>query len=295
MSDMLIQAEALAELLGNPDIVVVDCRFDLLKPSAGRLAWEAGHIPGAYYADLDRDLAAPRSATSGRHPLPDPESFAALLGSWGVTPATRVIAYDASGGAVAARLWWLLRWVGHRQVSLLDGGYPDWQAAKLPEEQQSPPLRAGRYPVRPGAMPVVSAAEVEAGLAAGSLVLLDARDARRFRGEVEPIDVRAGHIPGAINRPFQANLDALNHFRSPADLEESFGLLPLNADQPFASMCGSGVTACHNLFALELAGIAPGVIAQPALYVGSWSEWIQSAQRPVATMTASTSRTAGNA
>jgi thiosulfate/3-mercaptopyruvate sulfurtransferase len=132
-------------------------------------------------------------------------------------------------------------------------------------------------------------------LAAGSLVLLDARDARRFRGEVEPIDVRAGHIPGAINRPFQANLDALNHFRSPADLEESFGLLPLSADQPLASMCGSGVTACHNLFALELAGIAPGIIAQPALYVGSWSEWIQSAQRPVAAMVANPSQIAGNA
>jgi thiosulfate/3-mercaptopyruvate sulfurtransferase len=279
---LLIQVDELAELLGSPDIVLVDCRFDLLKPAAGRIAWEAGHIPGAYYADLDRDLAGPRTADSGRHPLPDPEAFATLLGSWGLTPSCRVVIYDASGGAVAARLWWLLRWVGHKQIALLDGGYPDWQAAKLPEETASPPLRAGRYPVRPDSMPVLSTVQVQEGLQSGGLVLLDARDARRFRGEIEPIDVRAGHIPGTINRPFQTNLDALGHFRSPADLEESFGLLPLNADQPLACMCGSGVTACHNLFALELAGVAPGILAQPSLYVGSWSEWIQSADRPIA-------------
>jgi len=281
-SQLLIQVDELAELLGRSDIVVVDCRFDLLNPAAGRRAWESGHIPGAYYADLDRDLAAPRTAASGRHPLPDPEAFAALLGSWGLTPASRVVVYDASGGAVAARLWWLLRWAGHKQVALLDGGFPDWQAAKLPEETASPPLRAGRYPVRPGSLPVLATQEVQQGLQSGELVLLDARDVRRFRGEVEPIDVKAGHIPGTINRPFQSNLDALGHFRSPADLEESFGLLPLKADQPLACMCGSGVTACHNLFALELAGVAPGILEQPALYVGSWSEWIQSSERPIA-------------
>ena len=170
MNDMLMQIDELAELLGHPELVIVDCRFDLLNPDAGRLAWEANHIPGAYYADLDRDLAGPRTSGSGRHPLPDPEAFAALLGSWGVTPASRVVAYDASGGAVAARLWWLLRWIGHEQVALLDGGYPDWQAAKLPEARTHAPLRAGRYPVTPGRMPVLTTEQVCEGLRSDRLV-----------------------------------------------------------------------------------------------------------------------------
>jgi thiosulfate/3-mercaptopyruvate sulfurtransferase len=291
MNEMLMQPDKLSDLLGRPELVIVDCRFDLLKPAAGRLAWEAGHIPGAYYADLDRDLAGPRTSQSGRHPLPDPEAFANLLGSWGVTPASLVVAYDASGGAIAARLWWLLRWVGHERVALLDGGYQDWQAAKLPDARTHPHLHAGRYPVKPGSMPVLSTDQVQEGLRSGTLLLVDARDAQRFSGAAEPIDFRAGHIPGAINRPFQTNLDALGHFRAPSDLEDSFSLLPLNADQHLACMCGSGVTACHNLFALELAGVAPGALERPSLYAGSWSEWIQSPDRPIAASESSESST----
>jgi thiosulfate/3-mercaptopyruvate sulfurtransferase len=260
---------------------VVDCRFNLRKPEAGRQAWELSHIPGAFYADLDQDLAAPKSAGSGRHPLPDAEQFAALLGSWGVTLDTHVVVYDASGGAIAARLWWLLRWVGHEQVSLLDGGYPAWQRQKLPVSADQPALGPGNYPVQPGRMPVVQTADVELGLAEGTLALLDARDADRFAGKVEPIDKLAGHIPGARNRPFQINLDALGRFRGVADLQESFSDVLSDTDRRLASMCGSGVTACQNLFAMGLAGVDFTEAAAPALYVGSWSEWIRSSDRPV--------------
>ncbi len=275
-------ASRLADQSGRDDLVVIDCRFDLLKPAAGRLAYDEGHIPGARYADLDRDLAGPVTVQSGRHPLPDPEQFAALLGSWGVQPESRVVAYDASGGAVAARLWWLLRWVGHRNVALLDGGFQAWADEKLPLEQTEPAPRWGRYPVKPGSMPTVSTADVAAGLEAGSLAVIDARDRRRFNGEAEPIDTRAGHIPGTLNRPFQSNLDAIGNFRASADLLESFALLGIAERQKVACMCGSGVTACHNIFAMELAGVRLGNGETAALYSGSWSEWIRSEERPIA-------------
>lgn len=252
-----------------------------MKPEAGRLAWQTSHIPGAYYADLDKDLAAPRTEYSGRHPLPDAEQFAALLASWGVTPETHLVAYDASGGAIAARLWWLCRWVGHEHVSLLDGGYTAWQIQKLPESADQPALSHGQYPVKPGHMPVVQTADVEAGLVEGTIALLDARDEERFAGLAEPIDTMAGHIPGARNRPFRINLDAMGRFRGPADLQESFREVLSDNERQLASMCGSGVTACQNLFALELAGVDFSDAAAPALYVGSWSEWIRSADRPV--------------
>jgi len=285
---MLIKADDLAEQLDKPDLVVVDCRFDLLQPDAGRQAWAKGHIPGAFYADLDKHLAAPKTAESGRHPLPDPEQFAVVLARWGITPATLVVAYDSAGGAVAARLWWLLRWVGHEQVALLDGGYPAWLEARLPVNNGSPQPSQGRYPVQPGAMPVISADEVQAGLADNTLTLIDARDKARFAGVAEPIDTLAGHIPGAINRPFQSNLDATGRFRAEADLYDSFGTLRIAAGQRVASMCGSGVTACHNLFAMEVADAHPGDQQPPALYVGSWSEWIRQAGRPIATVTQDT-------
>lgn len=280
-TEMLVAINELAERPGQDDVVIVDCRFDLLNPEAGRRAWESGHIPGAFYADLDRDLAGAVTAQSGRHPLPDPADFGALLGSWGVTPDTRVVAYDASGGAVAARLWWLLHWVGHTNVALLDGGFTEWAEEKLPLSQDQPALKAGSYPVRPGAMPVVSIDEVCSGLADDSVALVDARDAQRFAGQVEPIDLRAGHIPGALNRPFQINLDALGRFRASADLRESIGALPVSPEQRLVCMCGSGVTACHNIFAFRLSGAELGRDTTPALYPGSWSEWIRSGERPV--------------
>jgi len=278
---LLLNPDELAEGRNNDALVIVDCRFNLLVPDAGRQAWEAGHIPGAYYADLDKDLAGAVTATSGRHPLPDPGVFASLLGSWGVTPETTVIAYDDAGGAVAARLWWLLRWVGHQHAGLLDGGWQAWQAAGQPTDTSHPVLVAGLYPVTPAVMPVISAGDVERGLANAELVLIDARDARRFAGEAEPIDTRAGHIPGTLNRPFQANLNDDRQFLSPDVLHREFAeLLADGEGRQLACMCGSGVTACHNLFAMERAGIKDGSYAPAALYVGSWSEWIRSADRP---------------
>jgi len=271
---MLISAQ---ELANTPDAVIVDCRFNLLEPQAGRRAWEAGHIPGAYYADLDKDLAAAVGPLTGRHPLPDRDAFAALLGSWGVTPDTTVVAYDNAGGALAGRLWWLLRWAGHRHAMLLDGGLQAWEAAGLPLDSAQPALGSGRYPMAQNAMPVVSADEVADGLASGQLTLVDARDAARFAGDVEPIDKVAGHVPGAINRPLSENLDEHGHFKPAAQLRAEFDELLDNRPAAVASMCGSGVTACHNLFAMELAGLPPA-----ALYVGSWSGWISDPARPVA-------------
>ena len=281
---MLVQADELAAAIDHPDLVIVDCRFSLLDPEAGKKAWQKDHIPGAYYAHLDQDLAGPITMNSGRHPLPDPEQFATLLGCWGVTPETHVVAYDGAGGGVAARLWWLLCWVGHEQVTLLDGGYPVWEDQKLPVSADQPVQHQGRYPVTPGGMPVVSTAEVEAGLQAGTLVLLDAREADRFAGKAEPIDSQAGHILGSHNRPFRTNLDALGRFRAAADLKESFRELLSDTDRQLVSMCGSGVTACQNIFAIELASGDADEVAVPALYVGSWSEWIRSADRPVETI-----------
>jgi thiosulfate/3-mercaptopyruvate sulfurtransferase len=285
---LLLNVAQLAERQQDERLVVVDCRFNLLVPEAGRQLWEAGHIPGAFYADLDTDLAGKLTATSGRHPLPEPEDVARLLGSWGVTPDTTVIAYDDAGGAVAARLWWLLRWIGHEQVGLLDGGWQAWQASGMPADVSAPELVAGHYPVAPGSMPVITVEAVQNGLLNGSLTLLDARDAKRFAGLAEPIDSRAGHIPGSLNRPFQANLDGNMQFLSAAALRGEFAaLLATQGSKQLACMCGSGVTACHNLFAMEWAmestmestGVAADLTLPAALYVGSWSEWIRSADR----------------
>jgi thiosulfate/3-mercaptopyruvate sulfurtransferase len=285
---LLLSPGELAKSLDDERLVVIDCRFNLLVPEAGREAWGEAHIPGAFYADLDNDLAGSITTTSGRHPLPDPDDFGRLLGSWGVTPETKVIAYDDAGGAVAARLWWLLRWVGHQHVGLLNGGWQAWQASGLTTDASIPELLSACYPVAPDAMPVTAVEEVQQGIASGELVLIDARDAKRFAGLAEPIDTRAGHIPGSVNRPFQANLDDNMCFLPLAELRREFAALLSGHRQgqgqgveQLVCMCGSGVTACHNLFAMELAGVADNSGAAAALYVGSWSEWIRSAGRPV--------------
>lgn len=286
---LLLTAAELAARLDDPGVIVIDCRFDLQQPEAGEAAWRAGHIPGARYAHLDQDLASQRVPGSGRHPLPEPAAFARTLGCWGVTPTHHVVLYDAAGGALAARLWWLLRWVGHGRVTLLDGGLPAWEAAggKLDAGALEGPAVAP-YPVAPGQMPVVSAAEVAAALtAAPPGLLLDARDAARFAGAAEPIDPVAGHVPGAVNWPFQNNLGDGQQFLPIAELRAALAdvLSGSAAAEPQAvmSMCGSGVTACHNLFALELSGLTSELPAYPALYVGSWSEWIVAPERAVAT------------
>jgi len=278
---LLISAGDLADELERQAAqwVVVDCRFSLLQPEAGRAAYREGHIPGAWYADLDQDLSAPRGTDTGRHPLPDPEALAAFLGRIGVTPGARVVVYDEGGGSLAARLWWLLRWMGHRHVVLLDGGLAAWQTAGLPLHRAIPTPQSGRYAGTPGQMPVLHTDAVSAALAAGSIQLLDVRAEERFLGRVEPIDTVAGHIPGAVNVPFAGNLCANQQFQSAGHLARRYG--PLVEGRPAGTvvcMCGSGVTACHGVFALELAGF-PGA----ALYPGSWSEWIRCPGRPVAT------------
>jgi thiosulfate/3-mercaptopyruvate sulfurtransferase len=276
---MLVTAQELAAHLQDPDWVSIDCRFDLARPEAGEAAYRASHIPGAVYAHLDRDLSAPRTAVSGRHPLPDPVRLASLFSSWSIHPGTTVVAYDDAGGAYAARLWWLLRWMGHDKVGLLDGGLSAWQAAGLPLTTAVPERRSSQFAGRAGSMPTIDTSGVEQSIARRGLRLLDARSANRFHGRDETIDPVAGHIPGAISAPFQENLTPDGRFRGVAELRARFDrLLQGAATDQTACMCGSGVTACHNLFAMELAGLTGA-----RLYPGSWSEWIRSPQRPVAT------------
>lgn len=278
----LLTVSELATRLAGTDrdsCVVVDCRFNLLKPEAGRALYLAGHIPGAQYADLDRNLSGPRRVDSGRHPLPDPEHLRQLLGSFGIGPGTLVVAYDDASGGLAARLWWLLRWMGHRQAALLDGGFAAWQAAGLRVTGDVPDAQAVRFIGQPDQMPTLDTPQVIAALAAGRIRLLDLRAADRFQGVVEPIDPVAGHVPGAINAPFTGNLGADGRFQTTEALARRYATLA--GDRPAGEvvcMCGSGVTACHGIFALELAG-RPGAV----LYPGSWSEWIRSPERPVGT------------
>ena len=275
----LIDAATLHARVGQPGVIVVDCRFNLQEPAAGRAAYERGHIPGARYADLDRDLARPPTPSEGRHPLPDPAAFAARLGEWGIGPDDTVVAYDEASGAIAARLWWLAGWIGHRgQTLVLDGGFAAWQAAELPVETALPAWQPKRYPTpRTMAAAVVDTGEIPARQRAGDLVV-DARGAARYRGEQEPIDPVAGHVPGARNWPFSNN-SAAGVFRPAAELRrELLHVLDGREPQQLISMCGSGVTACQLLLAMAAAGLHGG-----KLYAGSWSEWIRDPKRPIAT------------
>jgi thiosulfate/3-mercaptopyruvate sulfurtransferase len=280
----LIGAALLRDQLDKPDVVIIDCRFDLADPEGGRLSFLQGHIPGARYADLNRDLSAPISTTSGRHPLPAPADFAATLQRLGIGGATQVIAYDASGGAFAARAWWLLRWMGHDAVAVLDGGIKAWigiggrlesgEAEALPSQ---PPGNDGHVP-QVNAAAVIDATGVAARLQDPGFLLIDARAPERFAGSVEPIDSVAGHVEGAVNQPFSANLGADGRFLPPAELRRLWQQrLGGRKPEQVAAMCGSGVTACHNLLSLELAGLSGA-----KLYAGSWSEWIRDPTRPIA-------------
>jgi thiosulfate/3-mercaptopyruvate sulfurtransferase len=275
----LLDAATLAHALGRRDWIIVDCRFTLTEPAAGRAAYLRGHIPGARYAYLDDDLARRPGPGEGRHPLPERADLAATLGRWGIGPGDTVVAYDEGNGAVAARLWWLLGWVGHEQRAVLDGGYAAWLEAGLPVETDVPIVEPRRYEPRADAREgIVATAEIPAALAAGDL-LVDARAAPRYRGEQEPIDARAGHVPGALNRPFSANVTPAGRFRPPAELRAEFEeLLGGRAPQRLIAMCGSGVTACHLLLAMAVAGLPGG-----RLYAGSWSEWIRDPARPIKT------------
>ncbi len=280
MSMTLISAADLATHLGAADVRVFDVRHDLTNHAAGREAYAAGHIPGARYLDHETELAAPRTGKNGRHPLPERGQFGALMAAHGVTPQTLVVAYDASGGMYAAHLGWMLRWLGHDRVAVLDGGWQAWQAAGLPTSTEAAaPVRAGA-PVTPAAPRVgsVDAQAVLDNIARPAFTVIDARAANRYRGEVEPMDPVAGHIPGALNRPNGQNLQADGRFKDAAQLREEFTAL-LDGRDPavIVHQCGSGITACHNLLSMEIAGLAGS-----RLYPGSWSEWCSDPSRPVA-------------
>lgn len=281
MYTTLIAGEQLAQHLQDPGWVIVDCRFTLTEPEAGRRAWEAARIPGARYAHLDHDLSAPRTPSSGRHPLPDPTVFRATLAGWGIGDATQVAVYDDSFGAIAVRLWWMLRWIGHERVALLDGGLPVWKRKGLPLDSAPPvAVPAASAPaataMREGLR--VDTAFVEKICGDPAWRLIDARAEDRFAGEREPLDPVAGHIPGSINRNFEDNLALDGTWLPAAELRANFGeLLAGTAPDHVVHSCGSGVTACHNLFAMEVAGLTGS-----RLYAGSWSEWITDPRRPVA-------------
>lgn len=272
-----MSALELQQLLGTPGLLVVDCRYELGNASAGRKAYDAGHVPGAVFASMDDDLAGPIRPGSGRHPLPAPADFAATLGRLGFTNSSRVVAYDQANGAFAARLWWLLHARGHDNVQILDGGFAAWQAAGLATDTAVPKPVATTVAAREFAG-VVSSAEVVAGLAAGNITLVDARAADRFAGRNETVDPVAGHVPGALNLPFAGNLTPTMQFKDPAELRQRWAALLDRPGAPIVAMCGSGITACHNLLALELAGHRGAT-----LYAGSFSEWITDPARPVST------------
>jgi thiosulfate/3-mercaptopyruvate sulfurtransferase len=282
MYTTLIEPAELADPIADPSWVIVDCRFDLARPEWGAAAYAQGHVPNALYAHLDRDLSSPVTASSGRHPLPVSEAFAATLGAWGIDENVQVVCYDQSNGAYASRLWWLVRWAGHARVAVLNGGFAAWQEAGLPLSQQ-PGVRQPRH-FRASHAPARSVSTAELAdllttgqLASGERSLVDARAADRFAGQNETLDPVAGHIPGALNHPFAHNLDARGRFLPAATLRSQWReTLRGQAPSKVIAMCGSGVTACQNLLALEVAGFEGA-----RLYAGSWSEWVRDPARPV--------------
>ncbi|MEH6416947.1 sulfurtransferase [Pseudomonas sp. CGJS7] len=274
----LVSAEDLAAALGREDLIVIDTRTSLTDRAASENAYRQAHIPGARYADLDRDLSDHRKTSGGRHPWPDAADFTATLGRWGITPQHQVVVYDAADGALAAsRLWFLLRVLGHRRVAVLDGGWQRWSALALPVDAEIPQPTPTQYQASFDARRLLDAQDVRALLDSGGL-LIDARAGERFRGEVEPLDRVAGHVPGASNRAFAANL-ADGGFKPAGVLANEYAALLGDREvAQVAVMCGSGVTACHHLLAMAHAGFDGA-----ALYTGSWSGWIEDPLRPVAT------------
>ncbi|MBY4679032.1 sulfurtransferase [Marinobacterium arenosum] len=277
MHTTLVSAEQLVSHLD--DWLILDCRFDLADTEAGRRAYMAGHVPAAHYLHLDEDLSSPIRPDSGRHPLPDPARLAARLAELGLYEGRQVVVYDDLAGAMAGRAWALLRWLGHRAVAVLDGGWSAWCQQGGAVSRETPVAQAGAFQPQLQADYWWSVEQVQQGLAGATLSLVDARNSERFRGEQEPIDPVAGHVPGAINRPLTDNLRD-GRFKPADELRAEWQALLADrpAGQPVVHMCGSGVTACHNQLAMEIAGL-PG----SAVYAGSWSEWIRDPQRPVTT------------
>ena len=269
------QLQALIEA-GAP-LVILDASFDLADIAAGERSYREGHIPGARYVHLDRDLSAPKTGQNGRHPLPPRDVFAATAGRLGLSPSTQVVVYDRQASMLAVRAWWMLRWLGHDAVAVLDGGLPAWQSAGGALANASEPApELGPYPPRAPLVSSVNANDVQKRI--GLSRLIDARAPERFRGEVEPLDAQAGHIPGARNRFFKDNLRPDGRFKPAGQLRAEFEtLLAVGDASQVVHQCGSGVTACHNLLAMEIAGLRGS-----ALYPGSWSEWSSDPARPVA-------------
>jgi thiosulfate/3-mercaptopyruvate sulfurtransferase len=271
--DTLIAVDTLKNQLANPDLILFDCRFSLQDVTAGERAYHEGHLPGAHYANLNQDLSAPVVAgKTGRHPLPAPAEFAAWLRRAGVANTSMVVAYDDASGAFAARLWWMLRWLGHGRTLVLDGGFKAWVDAGFAITTDTPGRSDAAFAIRPPLTRVVAAP----ALIRFKGLLLDARDAARYRGDAEPIDALAGHIPGALCAPFADNLTPQSNFQPPAALQQRFQALGVEAVTDVVCYCGSGVTATHNILAMVHAGFP-----EPALYPGSWSEWITDPSHPV--------------
>ncbi|MCL2296924.1 MAG: sulfurtransferase [Proteobacteria bacterium] len=277
MASTLISVSQLAAHLDDPDWRIFDVRHDLADPSWGRRAYEASHVPRALFVSLDEDLSAPQNGKNGRHPLPTPTQCAERLARFGVTQGKQIVAYDQGSGMFAARLWWMLRWLGLDRCAVLDGGWAQWQAAGLPTSAAKETPQPANFAPQPQDF-TVTADAVLANLSAPTMTLIDARPAPRFRGENETLDLVGGHIPGALNRPFTENLNADGAFKTAAQLRTEFTALLKDAPpSQIVHQCGSGVTACHNALAMEIAGLS-----SLRLYPGSWSEWCSDPARPVA-------------
>ncbi len=269
----LVSGTELSRRLDDPAWVVFDCRFVLSDPGLGRKRYLEGHVPGARYADLNKDLSSPATPTSGRHPLPRAEDLAAKLRAWGVNNDSQVVVYDDVGGSIAGRMWWLLRYLGHTGAAVLDGGFEKWRRESRPlEPGEAAPAAAGDFTDTADDSLWVATEELERVFRDDDTVVIDARAPARYSGEKEAVDSEGGHIPGSVSHPLQTNLDENGCFRSAAELREMYAGL---RKQRTIHSCGSGVTACHNLLAMEIAGLAGS-----RLYVGSWSEWIRSPDRP---------------
>jgi thiosulfate/3-mercaptopyruvate sulfurtransferase len=276
---MLVSCEQLAAHANDPTWIVFDCRHDLMDVAKGEQWYREGHIPGAFLANLDTDLSGEKTGTNGRHPLPSPAMFSAFLARHGVTARSTVVAYDDVGGQFAARLWWLCRWVGLMNASLLDGGIQRWVAEARPISTAIPVTKPAFFAGRADSFMISTVDEVLSRIGRADLVLIDARAPERYRGEVEQIDPVAGHIPSALNRFYKENLKADLTFKSPDEIRK--GLVDLMAGRSATEVvhqCGSGVTACANVFAMEYAGLKGS-----RLYAGSWSEWVADPSRPMAT------------
>ena len=274
----LIDTATLAKSLGDSDWRLFDVRHDLMNPEVGREQYAESHLSGASFINIDTDLSGEKTGTNGRHPLPDPDDFQATLGEWGLRPGQQVVVYDSSGGTYAGRLWWMLRWMGHYSVAILDGGFTKWEKEGRPVTAEVPHFAPSSYRGAPRTMHV-DARFVQAHLGKPEVTVIDARAAGRFAGVGETIDPVGGHIPGALNRPFTENLTKEGTFKAPEVLAKEFAqLLGNRSPKQIVHQCGSGVSACHNILAMEVAGLAGS-----RLYPGSWSEWCSDEDRPVAT------------